>query len=207
MAQIILDFVEGIITGRPRGKRRHRVHQPTRDEPLWVVKIDEIDVVAQDPERKEALARIASKLRSEGVALVLAGQRPTAAWIGGANVRAHVRYIIWGRFARSSETRLAGGSDEFELPNIGRYGEGHAGVFGVAPMPLRGTYDLGRTFYWGEESGALDRLGQNRLATPKPYRLEPPLSRLAPLCGQLPGSPTEADDAARPADLPTPRRE
>jgi DNA segregation ATPase FtsK/SpoIIIE-like protein len=39
--------------------------------------IDEVDAVASDPECKALLAKIASKCRSEGVALIIAGQRAT----------------------------------------------------------------------------------------------------------------------------------
>ena len=135
-ALAILQFAVDAINERPRGGRSTRVHQPTAAEPLFVVKMDEIDAVSGDPERKRLLRLIASKCRSEGWALVVAGQRPTAAWVGGADVRANIKYVVWGAFGRDSETRMAGGSDAIELPSMGRYGEGNPGVFGVAPQPL-----------------------------------------------------------------------
>jgi hypothetical protein len=160
-----------------------------------VVKIDEIDAVSGDPERKRLLRLIASKCRSEGWALVVAGQRPTAAWVGGADVRANIKYVVWGAFGRDSETRMAGGSDAIELPSMGRYGEGNPGVFGVAPQPLGGSYAKGRAFFWGDDSPGLRRLVAERAATRAPYVLEPALARLADSWAAITGDgPIDLDD-------------
>jgi hypothetical protein len=194
-ALAILQFAVDAINERPRGGRSTRVHQPTADEPLFVVKIDEIDAVSGDPERKRLLRLIASKCRSEGWALVVAGQRPTAAWVGGADVRANIKYVVWGAFGRDSETRMAGGSDAIELPSMGRYGEGNPGVFGVAPQPLGGSYAKGRAFFWGDDSPGLQRLVAERAATRAPYVLEPALARLADAWAGITGDgPIDVDD-------------
>lgn len=72
-----------------------------------MVKIDEVDVVAADPVCTILLQRIASKCRSECVALIVAGQRATARWMGGADLQANVDIALLGRFARAAEARHA----------------------------------------------------------------------------------------------------
>jgi hypothetical protein len=98
----LLQWVVEAIDARSRGGDDARV-TPTPATPLLVVKIDEIDQVAADPVCRALLDNIASKCRSEGVALIFAGQRATAQWMGGANLRANVDIAILGRFARSGE--------------------------------------------------------------------------------------------------------
>jgi hypothetical protein len=194
-ALAVLQFAVDAIAERPNSGRTARVHQPTAAEPLFVLKIDEIDAVSSDPERKQLLRLIASKCRSEGWAMVLAGQRPTAAWVGGADVRANIKYIVWGAFGRDSETRMAGGSDAIELPSMGRYGGGNPGVFGVAPQPLGGSYAKGRAFFWGDDSPGLRQLVAARAAAREPYVLEPALARLADAWAAITGDgPIDLDD-------------
>ncbi len=115
---------------------------PTPGTPLLVVTIDEIDAVAGDPECKALLAKIASKCRSEGIALVIAGQRATVQWMGGGDLRANVDIAVLGRFARASEARKATG-EEVDLPDMGAYGEGSPGVFLVTELGGGGGYERG----------------------------------------------------------------
>ena len=123
--------------------------EPTPDTPLLVVVINEVNAVAGDPECKALLARIASKCRSEGIALIIAGQRATVQWIGGGDLRANVDIAVLGRFARRGEARKATG-EEVDLPDMGAYGEGHPGVFLVTELGGGGGYDRGRVFKLSE---------------------------------------------------------
>lgn len=180
-ALMILDFLDRAIIARPRSGRATRVHQPTPGEPLYVIKIDEIDAVAGIPEAKPILQRIASKCRSEGFALIMAGQRGTAQWTGGGDVQSQVDIAIWGKFARDSRERGHVAGADANLPSMSEYGEGHPGVFGVTDLPPTGDYGKGRTFYWGESSAGILRLIAARAATRRPHRLEPALRGLQPL--------------------------
>jgi hypothetical protein len=98
-----------------------------------VVVIDEIDMVTADPVCKDLLKTIASKCRNEAITLIFAGQGATAAWVGGADLRANVDIAVLGRFARRGEARKATG-DEADLPDMGEYGEGHPGVFLITEL-------------------------------------------------------------------------
>ena len=204
-ALMILDFVTAVITDRPRSRTPGvRVHQPTRGEPAMVVMIDEVDKVANDEDRKRQLGEIASKCRSEGIVLILGGQRPVNAWIGGAGVRANLSDVVWGRM-RSSDVRHAGGGDAIDLPDMGDYGGGNAGVFGVAAHPTFAgmPYSRGRAFFWGKTSEGLIRIIARRAAARAPYQLEPGLARLAPLWEQITGTTASAvGQAAPPAAAP-----
>jgi hypothetical protein len=187
----MLDFVYAALPVRAQSRRAGvRTHQPTAAEPLLVLKVDEVDKVANDQGRKEQLAEIASKCRSEGIALILGAQRPVNQWIGGAGVRANLSYIVWGKM-RTSDTRHAAGGESIALPDIGSYGGNNPGVFGVAEHP---TYDgmpfsRGRSFHWGEDSPGLVRLVAARAAERTPYVLEPGLASLAEDWAAITGTP------------------
>jgi DNA-binding transcriptional ArsR family regulator len=186
-ALLILQFAYDAIRQRPRGGRETRVHQPTPAEPLFVLKIDEIDAVAGNQEAKRLLGLIASKCRSEGVALVLGGQRATVQWTGGSDVRANADIAVWGKFVRGSEKNHVAGA-EANLPDMGEYGGGHPGVFGICELPFNGSCQKGRTFYWGEEAPGLQRLVAERAATRAPYVLEPALATLEGTWAQITGA-------------------
>lgn len=133
--------------GRPRA-RDTAVFQPTREEPLIVVNIDEIDALIDAGDYlaaaiKRELSYIASKGRSEAVCLIIAGQRATADWIGGANVRANIDLVCVGKVSRAGEARHAGDA-ALSLPDMATYGAGQPGVWGIAE--LGGEHQLGRTF-------------------------------------------------------------
>jgi hypothetical protein len=184
-AQAIIDFATAAVKARPNAPARktggRRSHQPTPDEPLFVFVIDEYDVVAQDPARKAAVETLASKCRSEGWALVLATQRPVGAWVS-TSLKANLTNLVWSKM-RAGDMRHAAGNEKFELPDMGAYGGGNAGIFGVCEHPTYPgmPYLRGRTFFWGDESPGLTRLIAARAAGRRPYVLEP---ALAPLAGQ-----------------------
>ena len=207
-ARRILQFAADVIVARSRSGRRTPVHQPTPAEPLYVLKIDEVDAVSELPDCKALLTRIASKCRSEGVALIFAGQRATAQWVGGANMRANVDIAIWGKFGRAGESRhVAGG--EVALPDMGAYGEGASGVFGVTELGGSGSYDKGRTFCL-REIDDLERIVRERLADRPAHVLEPALAGLtagwAKITGAAPARDGE-DDYETPYAGAAPGRE
>ncbi len=186
-ARRILQFACEVVTARSRSGRRTAVHQPTPGEPLFVVKIDEIDAVAALEDCRPMLAFIASKCRSEGVALVIAGQRATARWTGGADLRANVDIAVWGKFGRAGEARHVAGQD-IDLPDMGAYGEGASGVFGITELGGGGGYDKGRTFYL-HQIGDLERIVGERLARRRAYVPEPALAGLAGAWAAISGTP------------------
>ena len=176
--------------------------EPTPGTPLLVVVIDEIDAVAADPECKALLAKIASKCRSEAVALVIAGQRATVQWMGGGDLRANVDIAVLGRFARAAEARKATG-EEFDMPDMGAYGEGHPGVFLVTELGGGGGYDRGRVFKLSEPD-QLDRIVADRLARQRPYIPEPGFARMAKLWAQITGAIPDDDTGSTDAGLGDP---
>ncbi len=201
-ALMILEFTDKLITERPRGGRATRVHEPTPGEPLYALKIDEIDRLAGIPEARQLLQLIASKCRSEGVALIMAGQRGTAQWTGGGDVQSQVDIAIWGKFARDSRERGHVAGADAGLPSMSEYGEGNPGVFGVTDLPPSGEFGKGRTFYWGESSAGIQRLIAARAAARCPHRrLEHALRALQPLWEATTSLADGHDDTASlPAD-------
>jgi hypothetical protein len=185
-ARLILKFALGVVQQRPNSGRSTRVHQPTPEEPLYVLKIDEYDKVTNDGQCKQLLGDIESTCRSEGVAVLKAGQRATAAKSGGADNRSQTTVAVWGKFGRGGELSHVAGYDA-DLPDMGAYGGGAAGVFGVAPLPYQGEYSCGRTFYWGEDSPGLLALVAARAAERAPHRLERALAALESLWAQITG--------------------
>jgi hypothetical protein len=184
-ARRILQWVYDAIDARSKGGEDARV-QPTPETPLLVVKIDEVDVVVKDPVCKGLLIDIASKCRSEGVCLMIAGQRATAQWMGGADVRANIDVAVLGRFARPAEARHATGA-ETELPSMGEYGEGHPGVFLVTELGGGGGYERGRVFNLSAIPD-IERIVSARAAVRRPYVLEPALAGLAAAWAKITGN-------------------
>src|SRR5208282_710109 len=118
--------------------------------------------------------------------------------------RANVDIAVLGRFARAAEARKATG-EEFDMPDMGAYGEGHPGVFLVTELGGGGGYDRGRVFKLSEPE-QLDRIVAGRLARQRPYIPEPGFARMAKLWAQITGAlPDDADtgstDAAGGLDL------
>ncbi len=62
--------------------------------------------------------------------MILAGQRATATWTGGAGVRINLSTVVTGMLARDSESRHAVGAEN-EIPDIAGYSGGEAGFFQI----------------------------------------------------------------------------
>jgi hypothetical protein len=125
------------------------VFQPTRENPAVVVMIDEIDETGNIEGASKILEFLASKQRKAAVCLILAGQRATATWTGGAGVRINLSTMVIGVLARDSETRHAVGAEN-EIPDISGYSRGEAGYFGVWSVRQKKYVRRGRTFYMGK---------------------------------------------------------
>lgn len=139
-----------------------RVYQPTARTPAIVVIVDEIDELVKIPGAKERLQYIASKARSESVILIGAGQRATAAWMGGSNVRTQLDAICIGKVASAGEVRHAlGDQGRLFVPDMTSYGEGHPGVWTIAEDTI---YHLGRSFYWTDELTSIRKIAWERRA-------------------------------------------
>jgi hypothetical protein len=116
---------------------------PSEGRPHLAVIVDEVADVASDPVCKARLIGIARKCRSAGVTLIIAGQRATAKWLGGADLRAMIDLVLVGRFARRDEIDKAVGV-HLDLPDFAAYGKGAAGVAMLVEL-AGGGYDRGRT--------------------------------------------------------------
>ena len=105
---------------------------PSPGDPLIVVIMDEIDSAAAVPAIRQQLEDIASKGREYGVTLIRAGQRGTAEWTGGGNVRANDDVFCIGMVNRRGEAMHAAGDLGLSMPDMATYGEGHGGVWAIA---------------------------------------------------------------------------
>jgi len=126
------------------GQRETAVFVPSPSDPLIVVMLDEIDTAARIPAIRQELQTLTSKDRSEGVAFVGAGQRGTAEWIGGGDLRSQLDLFCVGQVNRRGEAMHAAGEIGLEMPDMASYGEGHKGVWAIAE--LGGEMQVGRTF-------------------------------------------------------------
>lgn len=147
--------------------------QPTSDHPLIVINMDEMSAQLGSHDQiayasREALSYINSKGGSEGVVSVLAGQRGTQSHIGDTDIRTQIDNLAIGKVSRQTEMSNVAGELGFELPNMARYGEGHAGVWCLATVD--GDYSLGRTFFL-DDFDQIEDLAEDREPTP----LEPGL--------------------------------
>jgi hypothetical protein len=146
-ARALLAWVENYINdwGDVAGEA---IATPTRDRPHLAVIIDEVAGVAADDVCKARMLAIAQLCRKAGVTLFIAGQRATAKWLGGADLRALIDMVLVGRFARPDEIDKAVGV-HLDLPDFTSYGKGKAGVFMLVNL-TDGEYDRGRTFKLSE---------------------------------------------------------
>ena len=124
------------------------VFQPTREDPAVVVIIDEIDETGKIEGASKILEFLASKQRKAAVILILAGQRATATWTGGAGVRINLSTVVTGMLARDSESRHAVGAEN-EIPDIAEYCGGEAGFFQIWSTRAKKILARGRSFYIG----------------------------------------------------------
>ncbi len=145
-ALAILQLVSRIIEETPMIARDDKVRQVSADWPAVILIIDEIDALVDllGQRAKLLLKHITGKGRSEGVSLVAAGQRGTADWMGGSDVRANLDVVCAGRVRRQAEITHAVGTMAPLIPDMATYGEGHAGVWAI--VSDSGDYSLGRSF-------------------------------------------------------------
>lgn len=150
------------------------VHTPRPGSPAIVLVLDEVDALF---ERGDNIARqsaaclsyLLSKGRSEMVTTIMIGQRGTAKWMGGANVRANFNVHVILKVQRQGEMRLAMGEFASHVPDMSKYGEGHKGVAIVAKDD---GWQAGRTFLLRQLTD-LDRLAEGRRASD----IEPSLAK------------------------------
>lgn len=145
----MLRIVHRIIDERGAIPREKATFVPGPAAPLVVVLVDEIDslTVGNDGMAaaiKAELTYIATKGRSEGITLIIAGQRGTAAWLGGSDLRSQLDIVCLGKVGRAGEIMHAAGDMGLVLPDMATYGEGHPGVWVIAEAG--GDYEAGRTF-------------------------------------------------------------
>ena len=140
----VLRTVNKIIEWRSQQQYETDVFVPSPGDPEIVLIMDEIDSAAQVPAIRQQLEDIASKGREYGVTLVRAGQRGTAEWTGGGNVRANDDVFCIGMVNRRGEAMHAAGDLGLSMPDMATYGEGHGGVWVIAETG--GEQDVGRTF-------------------------------------------------------------
>jgi hypothetical protein len=124
------------------------VFLPTPENPAVVVIADEIDETAKPEGASKILEFLASKQRKAAVVLILAGQRATATWTGGAGVRINLSTVVTGMLARDSESRHAVGAEN-EIPDISQYSGGEAGFFQIWSTRAKKIQARGRGFYIG----------------------------------------------------------
>lgn len=207
-ALLILKLVSKVIAERGIIPRDDKVVKPSPSQPAPVVMIDEIDALTDGGDWiaaacKHELGYITSKGRSEGVVFIAAGQRGTAEWMGGSNVRTQLDTVCVGKVRRQGEVNHAVGSAGAMIPDMASYGEGHPGVW--AFVEDGGDYELGRTFNLSELPDLRQIAHDRRRREPD---LEPLLAeRLGDLYAGLRSSQLDAyhqDDAPEtrpPGDL------
>lgn len=140
-ARAILQWAENYINDW--GEAAFEAHAvPTLRRPHLTVIIDEVADVASDPVCRDRLRAIARLCRKAGVTLIIAGQRGTASWMGGADVRALIDILVVGRFTQAGEIDKIIGA-HFDLPDISAYGGGAHGVFMIVDR-ASGDFDRGR---------------------------------------------------------------
>lgn len=175
-ARAILGYLAGVIEVRSGADAAadDRYHQPTPEAPHYIGIIDEIAAAAADPVIKACIEIIERTGRENAVSLLVAGQRPVQREIGGMVVRANTTFYVYGAMI-STDRRRGSGSDEIRLPDMGSYGEGAPGVFGVARMNA-GSASLtgrGRTLFWGDDTAGLKRVIAALAAAHVPHTPEP----------------------------------
>jgi hypothetical protein len=181
---------------------RSSVFQPAENRPAIVYVIDEIDgLVGGNSTMAQAaiadLLYIASKGRSESIGVIIVGQRGTARWMGGADIRVMLEQLVMLRINRLGEMRNAIGDAAIDLPDMTKYGEGRSGVALVHRLDGGGT-DAGRTFMLKDLDDIL-RISSSRT----PTNLEPGLiEHLGDIYTQLTGG----DPSTSPEDAETVKR-
>src|SRR6185437_7487419 len=144
----VLRVIAGIVEWRSQQPRTTADWQPSPEDPHLVLIIDEIDALTEIPACRQVLEHLASKGREFGVTIVRAGQRGTAEWTGGGNVRAVDGVFCLGKVNRAMEAMHAAGDLGLRLPDMSEYGDGYAGVWVIAEVG--GGWQAGRSFKLSE---------------------------------------------------------
>jgi hypothetical protein len=199
-AALILKAMHMAIDYRAANNRAS-VFQPGEYRPAIVLVLDEIDGLvggnsAAALAAREHLTYIVSKGRSESIGVIIVGQRGTAKWLGGADLRALLEQVVLLKVNRPNEVALATGGVDLNLPDMTTYGEGKAGVAVVCGMD--GRHDAGRTFKFNDLDDVL-KISSSRT----PTSLEPGLiEHLGDIYTQLTGG----DPSTSPEDAETVKR-
>ena len=118
-ANAILDWVLSEIKRRTGTHRDTENFVPTQWDPLIALFVDEISsAVRAHPMIKEKLRQIAQQGRSEAIALIVAGQRGVASWLGGTDLRTQIDIAWVGRVNRRSEINNALGELATYVPDM-----------------------------------------------------------------------------------------
>jgi hypothetical protein len=144
----VLRVIAAIVEWRSQQPRTTADWVPSPEDPHIVLLIDEIDALTEIPACRQVLEHINSKGREYGVTTGRAGQRGTAEWTGGGNVRAVDGVFCIGKVNRSMEAMHAAGDLGLRLPDMSEYGDGHAGVWVIAEVG--GGWQAGRSFKLSE---------------------------------------------------------
>ena len=199
----ILQAACDLIDERGARPRNTTIFQPAAACPLIVVDIDEIDaLVALAPQWVRAKLRyIASKGGSEAVALVIKGQRATADWMGGSDVRANIDTVCLGRVRSPGEVHHALGQLGLAVPDMTSYGEGRKGVWVI--VDDSGDWTGGRTFDLRELTDIREIAAQRRIARapvmagagppPEPRFERPAAAPVRPGPGPVDAGPVDAE--------------
>lgn len=142
-ALTVLKVIARVIEWRAQQPKRTANWRPTPRNPHIVLVIDEIDSAMEVPALRRALEPLATKGREYGLTIVRAGQRGTAEYTGGGNIRAVDGVYCLGALNRSTEAMHAAGELGLRLPDVSSYGEGNPGVWIIAE---RGAWQGGRAW-------------------------------------------------------------
>jgi hypothetical protein len=159
----VLRAISGIIDWRSRQHYDTDVFIPSPADPLIVLIADEIASAMKYPKIRAEFENIATTGRELGVTAVRAGQRGTAEWTGGANVRSQDDVFCLGAVNRSTEAMHAAGEMGLRLPDMASYGEGKPGVWVVAELGDH-TGRAGRTWKLSEPPDVA-RIAMDRAAS------------------------------------------
>lgn len=125
----VLHVLAKIIEYRSAQPRTTADFIPSAANPLLVLVIDEIDALTEDPALRRMLKHLSSKGREFGLTTAGAGQRGTAEWMGGSDVRTQQNVMCVGLVNRRAEMMHALGDSAMASTDMSTYGEGHPGVW------------------------------------------------------------------------------
>jgi hypothetical protein len=155
----VLRVIARIVEWRSQQLRTAANWVPSPEDPHVVLIVDEVDALTELQACRQVLEHLASKGREFGVTIVRAGQRGTAEWTGGGNIRAVDGVFCLGAVNRSMEAMHAAGDLGLRLPDMSEYGDGRPGVWAIAE--LGGGHQAGRSFKLSEP-GDIARLVAER---------------------------------------------